>query len=226
MGDLVEAIAYKDKRFDARELAQPINPEMLSNPFYTQALKFAKVWEPTKGKWAAFIDGNHEGKAMCNFFCNPMQTIADRLGGAYIGGSDQSGWIQIKMVRTGGKKISTQYNIYCIHGWGGGETRGVDANRLQKLAWKKGADLVLIAHSHRPMFISETVETLNIQGRVINRPIDCILCYALIGQHGYLARRGGNEPSTGLAIHTVKVTASRGLFSLSTKTSMETYRGR
>jgi UDP-2,3-diacylglucosamine pyrophosphatase LpxH len=97
LGDYIEAIAISDRRFDAAELKQPISPEHLSNPFYCQALRFAKIFEPTQGKWICLVSGNHENKALHNYHVDATQIIADRLGAAYLGGSEQSGWIRLQL---------------------------------------------------------------------------------------------------------------------------------
>jgi len=231
IGDNIEAIGYKDKRFDPSELAQPVNPDQLSNPFYRQALRFAKVWAPTHGKWALHIDGNHEGKASSMFLCCPTQTIADRLGGSYIGGTDQSGWLIVRLNSGGKPRFS--FRIYIQHGWGGGETRGSDANKLQRLMWRKEAHLVVMGHSHRPMTLSETVEFVNNRGIVGVITRHAVMVHSLIGKHGYLARRGGNEPPSGYTMcgikfqwtkkRTTKISKTNPLFQIHTWTEVHNF---
>jgi len=198
LGDYIEAIAPTDRRFDARELAQPIAPEHLSNPFYCQALRFSRLWEPTRGKWACVIAGNHESSALSHYHIDATAIIAERMGTAYHGGSDEAGWLQINM-RDGGK-LRQRVSVYLQHGWGGGELRGGDALKLQRMLWRKAADAVIMAHSHRPMVFPETVEYIDRAGWEQVQERWGIIAYPMIGKHGYIARRGGNCPPAGYAV--------------------------
>jgi len=202
MGDYIEAISYTDRRFDPEEVAQPIYPEHLGNPFYMQALRFVKVFEKTQGKWLGLISGNHETKARDRFHFDALAVIAERLGAPHVGGSRQSGWFVIRMRDEKGKVRNT-VRIFVIHGWGGGELRGSDALKLQRLLWKKNADVVLLAHVHRAMTFPESVET-TAGKKVVNQRRVGVICQPLIGKHGYLAKRGGNAPAPGYVVVSIR----------------------
>lgn len=198
LGDYIEAIAPSDRRFDPSELAQPISPEHISNLFYCQALNFAKLFEETRGKWAAMVGGNHEITALNRFYVDPTQIIADRLGCSYLGGSDTSGWIRVKFRK--GKKTWGMLDIYCIHGWGGGELRGGDSLKMQRLLWRKDADILAMGHCHRPGIFPETVEYIDQRGWEQQATRWGIVNYPMVDKHGYLARRGGNAPPVGYIV--------------------------
>jgi predicted phosphodiesterase len=195
-GDYCEAIAPSDRRYDPRELAHPVAPEQIDNLFYCQALRFAKLMEPTRGKWAGLILGNHEHTAANKYFTNQAAIIADRLGTRYVGGSDQCGWFRIRWKRVNGRTRALT-TIFVIHGWGGGELRGGDALKMQRLLWRKDCDLLLMGHTHRPMIFPETVESVDKAGVVQAQTRFGVIGYPLVGQHGYIARRGGNPAPTG-----------------------------
>src|SRR3989304_8179923 len=91
LGDYTESISVSDKRFDPSELSQPISVELLCNPFYTQALRFVKWFEATKGKWLCMVAGNHEERASHYSHFDPLPIIAERLGTSYHGGRDFGG---------------------------------------------------------------------------------------------------------------------------------------
>jgi hypothetical protein len=197
-GDLIEAIAPDDRRWDPRELAEPASPELLENLFYRQTLRFCKLMERTAGKWDGLILGNHEQTAVQKYYINPASIIAERMGTRYVGANEQCGWFRYVLEDKG--KIRAQVRVFAIHGWGGGELRGGDALKLQRLLWKKGADIILLAHVHRPMVFPETVETVDRQGRIVTEERFGVINYPLVDRHGYLARRGGNSCPAGCAV--------------------------
>jgi hypothetical protein len=199
LGDYIEAIAFDDYRFDPSELVKPIVPEYLSNPMYSGALRFAKIWEPTKGKWLAMISGNHEGTATHRYHVDSVQLIADRLGGVpYVGGSDHSGWLRIQMREA--EKSRGTLHVYLIHGWGGGELRGADALKMQRLLGRKRAHLIVMAHVHRPNVFPEPFEYIDGAGWERTETRWGLINFPMVAKHGYLARKGANSPSPGYAL--------------------------
>ncbi len=202
LGDYIEAIAPTDKRWDARELAEPIDENMLANPFYEQALRFCKLFGPTAGRWACVISGNHEGSARSRYFFDASAVIAERMRTAYHGGSDEGGWLYIRMREDG--KLRNTASVYLQHGWGGGELRGGDALKLQRMLWRKAADAVVMGHSHRPMVFPETVEYIDRSGWEQVAERWGIVAYPMVDKHGYIARRGGNAPPAGYAVLSIE----------------------
>ncbi len=161
-------------------------------------MRFSKLFEATAGKWLALISGNHENKALHNYHVDATQIIADRLGCAYLGGSDQSGWIRLQLVSN--KRVRASYSIFCIHGWGGGELRGADSLKLQRLLGRKQADIVAMAHVHRPSAFPEPFEHLDGAGWETTATRWGIINYPMVAKHGYLAQRGGNAPPPGYIV--------------------------
>jgi len=199
LGDFVECIALDDKRFDPRELPKPIDIDMLLTPFYAAAMRFCKIWEPTAGKWLLMIDGNHETKAMQHYHSPVTAWIAEKLRATYAGGSDQCAWGLVRMLTGGAKSRRSRFRIFAIHGFGGGELAGAPALKLERLIGRKEADLVLMAHMHQATVQHKTTETVNDGGAINNRKTWAVIVHPLIGQHGYIARKGGNAPALGYA---------------------------
>lgn len=195
LGDWIEAIAPSDKRFDVHEMSKPIEPEHLNNVFYCQTLSAVKRFEKTKGKWIAHILGNHELTAVQRYFFNPTPLISERLGGKYIGATDCSGWIVVRMMD--GAKARNIVKIYVTHGYGGGELIGGQALRLQRLLMRKQADIVIVGHGHKPIVFPETVEYVDKAGYEREFTRIGVECFAFVGKHGYIARGGGNASPSG-----------------------------
>lgn len=198
LGDYIEAISYQDKRFDPAELAQPIAPEHLQNPFYEQALRFVKLMEPTRGKWLCFLSGNHEERAMHYTNFNPLPIIAERLGAPYHGESDCGGWVRLRL--WDGDKQRNALDLFLSHGAGGGELRGGDTLRRNRLLLRKQADIVATGHGHKADAFPDSVECIDPMGYEHNSIRWSVECFPLAGKHGYLARQGGNAPPIGYAV--------------------------
>lgn len=198
LGDYIEAIAYSDKRFNPNELSQPLSTEHLTNPFYTQALRFVKLFEPVKERFVSVIAGNHEYKALQTAHFDATAMIAERLGCAYLGGGDCSGWIRLRLTSAG--KVRNTVDIFTIHGWG-----GVNGNKAEQLNGRKDADLVLMGHTHKAMATPNTFEYLDAAGVERTKTRWFVVCPPATGKPGYAAQTGKNESFTGYA----KITITR-----------------
>ena len=197
-GDYFEAIASSDPRFDPYELTDPITADGLASPFAAQINHFYDIFKPTVGKWKALIRGNHESTVLRHYHTDMAAVLAHRLGSNYLGGSDESGWVLIRMFQ--GDKLRQRVKVYIQHGWGGGSTVGSPANHLQKLMMAKDADLVLMGHHHKTITLSATVEGINNRGVEESRVVWGSVCPPLVGKHGYIARKGGNSPAIGYTV--------------------------
>jgi len=204
VGDYIEAIAPDDYRFDPSELAplwdEPDTPlpDYINHIFYHQALYFSRIFKPTRGKWLCLISGNHENTCVRKHHFSPTSIIAHHLHAPHIGGTDESGWLRIKFKHTG--RIRHTIDIYLQHGWGGGELRGSDALKLQRLLWRKSADIVILGHVHRPTAFPETVEYVDRYNNISSKQRWGVICYPTITKHGYIARRGGNASPSGYVV--------------------------
>jgi hypothetical protein len=99
-GDMIEAIAVDDKRFNEDMLNQPLPLE--------QADQAIKDREPIKKKLIAILNGNHEDKLWK--FGNLAEYIANKLGVTYgtytvkLSVLDKSGKLMYKLYDTHGRK--------------------------------------------------------------------------------------------------------------------------
>ena len=202
LGDYIEAIAPSDWRWEPMQVAPFIGPENVNNIFYCQAAYFAEVFKATKGKWAMMVPGNHETVAARRYHTDAGALIAGWLGTAYQGQEDEAGWLKVRFFSGKGKseKNRGSLDVYCQHGWGGGELRGGDALKLERLCYRKQAAVVLLAHVHRAHAFPITVEGVDNAGWEQPETRWGVISYAMIEKHGYIAKRGGNAPPIGYAV--------------------------
>ena len=198
LGDYTESVSPSDYRFNITEVA--VEKESLDNIFYCQAARFSELMKPTIGKWAMLIPGNHETFAAHRYHTDPAALIAGWMGTKYQGRIDEASWLKVRFYSGDGKKRRGTANIYCQHGWGGGELRGGDALKLERLCYRKNAHAVLLAHVHRPHAFPVTVETLSAGGIEQEEVRWGVISYPMIGKHGYIAKHGGNAPPIGYAV--------------------------
>lgn len=185
LGDHLETIAMDDRRFLPWDLETPITPEALGEVFRHQVLRFADIWKPTIGQWLGLIPGNHEIGALQRHYTNLAKALAEELKCPCLAPpGETSAWVTIHYVPTG-----ELFPIFLLHGFGGGELRGSDALKLQRLLLRKQARLLLVAHFHRPMVMAETVETADGDKLAWG-----LISPAILHRHAYLGNKGGNSP--------------------------------
>lgn len=211
LGDFVEAIAPSDKRWSGRELPDYADTEMLENIFYRQAMRFCKLYEQTTGKWDALIRGNHEQTAISRYFSDPCAIIAERMGAAYVGDHEHSGWI-VYLLKDDAGKTRARVRVFFAHGWAGGELKGGTALALQRALLRKDADLLMLAHSHQAMAFPETVECVAKNDEIKTVTRWGIVTFPMIDKHGYIARRGGNASPAGYSVIRLEATTDNKLY--------------
>jgi len=197
-GDYFEAISSSDPRFDPYEFGDTITSDELATPFAAQINHFSKLYEPTRGKWAALIRGNHETTVLRHYHTDMAAVLAHRFNCPYLGGSDESGWIIIRMFQ--GDKLRQRVKIFIQHGWGGGSTTGSPANKLYKLMMQKEAHLVLMGHHHKGITLSDAREGVSNRGVEESHVVFGAVCPPLTGKHSYSARQGRNAPAIGYTV--------------------------
>lgn len=202
LGDFIEAIALSDTRFDPREAAAIVPPEHLNNIFYYEACRFCQLMEPTRGKWAMLIPGNHESLAARQYHTDAAMIIADRIGCAYQGQGDEAGWLRIQMKGGEVARVRDTVEIFCAHGWGGGDTLGTP--KYERLVARKRARIVVVGHGHKPFSFPYTVEGLDRQGWEETTQGWFVECFPMVDKHGYISRKGGNAPPMGYAVVSIE----------------------
>jgi len=202
LGDYIEAIAPSDARFDPREVGAFVAPEHMNNIFYVEAAYFCKLMEPTRGKWTMLIPGNHESVAAKQYHTDAAMIIADRLGCPYQGQGEESGWLRIQFCLGLTQKVRDTVDVFCAHGWGGGET--LSTPKYERLTARKRAQIVAVGHGHKPFSFPYTVEGLDRAGWEETTQGYFVECYPMIAKHGYIAKRGGNAPPAGYVVITAE----------------------
>ena len=147
LGDKIEAIGPKDKRFtighiDPRYL-EAYNRGAIIN---MQINDLCEMLEPVAPRILGLGRGNHEMKLFDNSGFDPHMSICTRLGVPDIGYS----FLMSLILRREGAHESRILRIYGHHGWGGG-TRTLGGDKT-KVAGKLGeylADIYLFGHSHQ-----------------------------------------------------------------------------
>lgn len=174
MGDVIEAIGVKDKRFDPKSISKWIALGDLVDIAAVQNSRAVDILMPVieEDKIIAVLTGNHEQSQMR---WHERDVSYDIIKEIKRGGSKQqklglgmSGWVMLRFHRNQkGAKGSTQtFKIFIHHGFVGGRLAGAKALNMQRLLWNHQADLVLMGHDHTTRVQPEAIERLNMKGDV------------------------------------------------------------
>jgi len=134
MGDLVDCITPKDKRYDL----SCVDPErgLISQGFDL----LEELVYPVRKQCLGVLTGNHYKTYLINTITDYKASMCKRLGIRYFGGSAM---ITIRRPKT------KDFIFHCTHGWGGGRTSGAKFNRLYSQISKYRADAYILGHSHK-----------------------------------------------------------------------------
>lgn len=143
MGDYANCINYTDKRFDP----STVSPEYLTdldNVVSKQFDDLNKILSPIKDKCIGMHTGNHEETIRRKYHFDITRKFCDDWGVKYLGYSAFTR-MHFKPNSTTRRHMVT---IYSTHGAAGGRYPGYKINRLERIAGKFDADIILYAHSH------------------------------------------------------------------------------
>lgn len=147
LGDLIDCITHKDKRFDAGEVAEHYKIKHLRDLPVHQINELIEIIEPIKEKIVAMLYGNHEYKFMQYNSFDPLNYLNGKLGSniEILGGK---GYILANINRGG--KASYTWTIATMHGkGGGGRTAGYKLNIADAEFLRIIADCKVMAHIHQ-----------------------------------------------------------------------------
>jgi len=139
LGDVFDAISYRDKRF------LPSRVTSFSDTFLDYWVDgFCKILEPIKDRLVGIGAGNHEIKALKLYGFNLSQELAKRLGVLYLGHT----FYLIHRIQIEQHRVS--FTIMHTHGWGGGtRTAGGSFTKYGRLFLSHpDADVILVGHDH------------------------------------------------------------------------------
>lgn len=134
MGDLMDAINPKDRRFD------PFNVDRQYMTVGEQETYLEQQLERIGDQVLCGVMGNHYFKHVVQATANEKKKIFERMGAEFMG---FRGLMELSL---NGEKT---YKVSIWHGAGGGYEYGAIANRLRKEDRKFDADIYLMGHSHR-----------------------------------------------------------------------------
>ena len=160
LGDQLDSINKHDKRFDISAL-----PRWLLESYYAgESLGRAQADELTRrllshkklaGKCLGVIEGNHEQSILARFGVDTYRPVEERLRETPDQRLDfgTSGILRLKFqqVTENSERPGHTYqmDIYCHHGWGGGDLAGGVALKIEREMGRFEADLVLMGHVHK-----------------------------------------------------------------------------
>lgn len=136
MGDLIDAIAVNDPRYDPRSVDSMID-ECIDR------VEDAIAPLAKKGKVLAALQGNHEWKLEKHGIGNPIKRMCRRLDMPY---GDYSCFIKLKVVP---KTHKPSLVIYTHHGHHAGRKTGSSVNNVEGLAQHWAGDVFLVGHAHQ-----------------------------------------------------------------------------
>ena len=161
MGDYLDAIAFGDKRFDARTLDPEIWRECGQNIGHywdTTKRHYAQLLRPIYDKCLGLIEGNHEQTALTKHNLSVVQYLIDDY---CDWATDRrkplavNPWVEplddcaVLLLHFAAGNRRTDLVVYATHGAGRAMTTGGRINRLESvMAWLPEADLYVCGHFH------------------------------------------------------------------------------
>jgi len=135
MGDMVDAITVKDKRFHLEELDERLGW------INDQYAKLSIYLEKIKHKIIGLLIGNHGTKLAMQTMNYAMKQICNDLDVYFLG---DTAIVEVEL------KNGKSYKIHCSHGYGGGYTLGAMVNRiLREEMIIRECSVVAMGHSHK-----------------------------------------------------------------------------
>jgi len=135
MGDLLDCIIPKDKRFDCNENKSYRSIDELRD-------EIQGILEPVKERILVMLMGNHEQHMQTDGYGDPVKYICKELGIPYGGYS-----CYLKLTARP-KTHQRPLLLWLHHGWFAGRKRGAKVNNLEDNLAYYDADVYLCGHSH------------------------------------------------------------------------------
>jgi predicted phosphodiesterase len=155
MGDMIEAIAPNDKRWDAGGIDEKIvnlaSQDRIGDVFVE---KLASRLAPIADKLVSYLDGNHERTFAKHYYTNLSERVLAAIGrtetyaatGAYV-----------RIVFEDRNNHRCPVRLFQAHGYQAGRKDGAAINGLDDLmAVHRDCDIVLVGHSHKRLINTRT----------------------------------------------------------------------
>lgn len=201
LGDFVDAINYKDKRFNPHEIQDKYSVRDLDDLPMCQSNHFLQMIRPIANKCIGMVYGNHEDTYRSAATFDVIKYMTDALK---IKNFKHKGWVSFSF--TGARRIPVKV-VFC-HGKGGGGMReGYPINRVYDTLRRDMADVKVMGHLHR-MMVDEDYYNRYDNGALRQDPVwygvnGCFLRKSTIGNDGYFEQSSGKESSIGLLKQTI-----------------------
>jgi hypothetical protein len=160
IGDMIEAIAPNDKRWDAGGIDERVvNLASQGRIGDVYVEKLATKLEPIADKCIGYSDGNHEDAFNRHYFTNISIRVLEALGKPDL----YNGWAAITRLafEHETRKCRTALRIFSQHGWQGGRMDGAKVNESRRLMAYVDADIYLTGHSHSKFIVPNTRLSVN-----------------------------------------------------------------
>jgi len=142
IGDNIDAIDIKDKRFDIKSVDKDFIKN-LDNIAGAQMEYIVNLLEPIKEKILVMLPGNHEDKLRTRYSIDVMKQLKKDL--KINIGSDET-YLRLKFNRN--QFHTTPVNFWLHHGWFAGRKIGGKINQLTDVSNSRDADVYIAGHSH------------------------------------------------------------------------------
>lgn len=198
MGDLMECIDYRDKRFFPNGLPQRYADALLNSDggIPSESVAHAlEILDPLIGKqkiWG-IATGNHERKLEINQSRNLTAEVARGINASHrqLG---YSGYIHVSFRDAASRKIHSSLVISVHHGWqtAGRAGSGNLINGMERELGASNADIILRGHSHAPR-IGQVIPSVAItRSRAIEWPR--VVASTGTYKRGSVDQRAGDPP--------------------------------
>lgn len=163
LGDLVDAISEKDKRYDEQEVADWCkNKKWGSTLIDRQYAYFLDKWKPLAeaGKILWLHAGNHEQKLRSTHNTDLAARWAGEMRVPYAGLAALSNLFVNAPGTIGKRGRKYRVSFFTQHGGGGAQSTGAIINKADAMLSHYDVDVALMGHLHRKMHV--TSRTLGI----------------------------------------------------------------
>lgn len=216
IGDLMDAINHKDKRFNPDEIADHYRIMHLKDLPVIQANEVCEIINPIKDKIIAYIEGNHCQTFKLKNGFDPITYLKAKIDNtAPILG--KKGFIVLQVTPQGYSSGFT-YVIACMHGsGGGGYLAGTPLNNVTTLFNDVIADCRVIGHVHKMTTYPVDYQMVNTNGgnkvlkifRAWSGTNGCYLYKDGINKTGYFEDRKGGQSSIGYLTYEIKISSNK-----------------
>lgn len=164
MGDMVDAIAKADRRFENVSIADEFKAN-IDNLHYKQTEAVMEYLEPIKDRILGSVPGNHERTTKNQYSYDSNQILCERLGVPEL---TDPGFIKLNLKRTQTSQFAL--TIFVTHGIGvgGGRKPGAKVNNIVDFANGFNADVYLAGHTHNLFAVQNEFIRVNSVNKLVS----------------------------------------------------------